>query len=390
MKKLQQLNENRNYGLDFLRLLSMFMVVTLHVLGHGGALNTSARLTFTGEFLWLLEIACFCAVNVFAIISGYVGIKAKHKYKSLILLCLQIIFYSLIFSGINIIINLVNKTQINVKDVLNFLFPSVKNYWYFSAYFCLFFFMPLLNTIIEHAPRKTLKTAGVLAFLIFCIWNLFSNYVSGLRDGYSIIWLVVLYLTGGYFAKYQPLKNWSAKKCLFAYLICIIVTALSKFGLEFLPKDFFTIVKSSKILVSYLSPTIVLSAVFLVNLGAKLQLKDSFKHVIGYLSPMAFGVYVIHCHPFISSQIKNSFSWIGTTIFPLSLFYSLLFAFLIFSVCIIIDKLRIILFKLCKINYFSEFLAKQISKLFSVIISPLKCSLKDKNVNLKDQKDETN
>lgn len=32
-------NKNRNYGIDLLRIVSMFMVVNLHVLGRGGTIK---------------------------------------------------------------------------------------------------------------------------------------------------------------------------------------------------------------------------------------------------------------------------------------------------------------------------------------------------------------
>ncbi len=32
----QRITKNRNYGIDALRIISMFMVVILHSLGHGG------------------------------------------------------------------------------------------------------------------------------------------------------------------------------------------------------------------------------------------------------------------------------------------------------------------------------------------------------------------
>ena len=61
----------RNYGIDALRLISMFMVVVLHVLGQGGVLKAAKN----GQYIisWLLEIIAYCAVNCYAIISGYVG-----------------------------------------------------------------------------------------------------------------------------------------------------------------------------------------------------------------------------------------------------------------------------------------------------------------------------
>ena len=150
MKELEikEVNTQRNFGIDLLRLISMFMVVVLHVLGNGGVLRNTQPLSIKSEVLWFLELSCYCAVNVFAIISGVVGLRAKHKFSSLINLCLQLIFYSVIITSIYIAISVCNGIDISLKDIFFALIPSIRSLWYFSAYFCLFFFMPILNLII--------------------------------------------------------------------------------------------------------------------------------------------------------------------------------------------------------------------------------------------------
>ena len=70
----------RNYGIDLLRIVSMLMVVVLHVLGQGGVLKTSTPLSIGYSVAWILEIAAYCAVNCYALISGYVGVNSKFKY----------------------------------------------------------------------------------------------------------------------------------------------------------------------------------------------------------------------------------------------------------------------------------------------------------------------
>ena len=71
--------KERNYGIDFLRLVSMLFVVILHTLliskllvrdGESGEVHMSA---------WLLETLCYGAVDIFALISGYVGFREKEK-----------------------------------------------------------------------------------------------------------------------------------------------------------------------------------------------------------------------------------------------------------------------------------------------------------------------
>jgi hypothetical protein len=54
----------------------MLMVVVLHILGQGGVLKTARPLSVEYEIAWFLEILCYCAVNCYALISGYAGSDA--------------------------------------------------------------------------------------------------------------------------------------------------------------------------------------------------------------------------------------------------------------------------------------------------------------------------
>ena len=66
----------RNYGIDLLRMILMLMVVILHVLGHGGVLDATTPLSAKYCVSWLIESFAYCAVNCYALISGYVYFNA--------------------------------------------------------------------------------------------------------------------------------------------------------------------------------------------------------------------------------------------------------------------------------------------------------------------------
>ncbi len=74
---------DRNYGVDLLRVIAAMMIVMLHVLSQGGILSALGNLTLRGEVLWFIQMGCFCFVNVFALISGYVGVGSKYKTASI-------------------------------------------------------------------------------------------------------------------------------------------------------------------------------------------------------------------------------------------------------------------------------------------------------------------
>ena len=133
--------QQRNYSIDALRILSMFMVVTAHALGQGGILDV---LDETGAFFarreaaWILEIAAYSSVNCYALISGYVGINARYRYSNLALLWLRVVFYTV---GITLFFFLVVPGATGIKELIQSFFPvTYGDYWYFTSYFALFYF----------------------------------------------------------------------------------------------------------------------------------------------------------------------------------------------------------------------------------------------------------
>lgn len=85
MKETIQTTKNsRNTGLDLLRIMAMLMILTLHYLGKGGALQVEGK---TSYIVWFLEISCMVAVNVYILISGYFLVDSKFSWKKVFKLC---------------------------------------------------------------------------------------------------------------------------------------------------------------------------------------------------------------------------------------------------------------------------------------------------------------
>lgn len=96
----------RNHGIDLLRLALMFMVCMLHTLGQGGILNASAEGTNAYRAYWFLEILSYCAVDGFAVISGYAASNRPRKYDKIVNMWFQAFFYSFILTGVLTVIGI--------------------------------------------------------------------------------------------------------------------------------------------------------------------------------------------------------------------------------------------------------------------------------------------
>lgn len=66
-------HSERNHGIELLRIFAMLLAAVLHILKKGGVITASEGNLAAYSTVWLLEAAAYCAVNCYALISGYVG-----------------------------------------------------------------------------------------------------------------------------------------------------------------------------------------------------------------------------------------------------------------------------------------------------------------------------
>ena len=191
------INKERNVGIEILRIISMFMVVILHCLGHGGILDNAERGTVTYMVAWLVEICCYGAVDIYALITGYVCINTKTKFSRISQLWLQAVIYT---AGITFIFKFfVPGQEIGYGQLLQSCLPlTTRHYWYLTAYFCLYLFIPFINVLLNNLTVIKRLYFSVLIFVVFAFVPFFCVFVGPeiveLNFGYSVFWLMLLYV----------------------------------------------------------------------------------------------------------------------------------------------------------------------------------------------------
>lgn len=160
----------RNYGIDLLRIFSMFMVVLLHVNNFPGLLSFYDKNSLEYIFVWLTEAFAICAVNVYAVISGYVLLNSKFKLKRILQLYLEVLF----FNFLSYVLIIVTKGEWSgVKEFIKgivFILPlSGNDLWYFKAYFLLFFTFPLLNILVKNMNKRQFILLFSVIFVFLCV-----------------------------------------------------------------------------------------------------------------------------------------------------------------------------------------------------------------------------
>ena len=326
----------------------MLMVVMYHVMGHGKII--SAAKAYPEKYWVLIFLNCivFCAVNCFALISGYVGVVSKYKVKNLALLYCRVAFYSIIIS---VVFKVIWPDSIGNGNIVLSFFPFItKQYWYFSCYVILFLFIPILNSALNRLSQK--KMAVLLIAIIFVTsmmlpaFSLFISDWTGLRQGFSPWWLMIIYLIGGYIRRYGMMARVRTGFLFLLFLLSVSLTVMFMALFQVTTEKLFGGVQDDSQFISYLSITVLASAVLLLLLFERLDFKPGLIKVISFMSPLAFSVYLIHDAVLIREWfITDKFTWIAEL--PLYMMIPMLFAVVlgIYILCSALDLIRHYLFK---------------------------------------------
>ena len=339
------IRDGRNYGIDLLKMTSMLMVVFLHLLGGGGILDGLEQLSLGYEMMWLLETACYCAVNCFAMATGYIMCRTRFKYSRIIALWLQVVFYTL---GITLLFSLFMPGYVGLRQWKWALTPVASmQYWYFTAYFGMFFFIPFFNKLIAALDRRELKRLVAAVILLFTMLPLISRQdVFRLHAGYSMAWLSALYFIGAYFRLYPPKRDVRSLQSFLGYCAMILATWLSKLAVQAASSMWGSgELRTGGALISYVSPTILAASVFLFLAFANKSFGPWAQKVISHLSPASFGVYLIHCHPLVWNYVLWG-SLAGLTSLPAFVLGAavILLGLCVYAACTVIDLMRGYLF----------------------------------------------
>lgn len=350
----------RNYGLDLLRIFSMINILNLHINLRSSQLSMKSNsLKFKG--IWRLEIFSYSSVNCFGLISGVVGYK-QYNFANLIYLWMILCFYSVFYS-----IYLYLKNQITKEKLILSFFPIlIKRQWYFNSYFSMYLFLPLINKGICYLNRKTYRNIIFLLIEFFSFYYIIAVLLGKgdynfLNYGYSPLWLIILYIIGGYFGKYLIQNINKFKNYYFIYFLIYI------FASFFTSEIYFILLilkkKNSSIFISYLSPTILLQAISLLMFFSRINIKSNILiKIISFFTPLTFSVLPIHCFLFTKkiNIMIIFFRWIDTINFNMIFFKIYGLSIIFYFICTFIDYFRLKLFKLIKTKELILFLLKRI------------------------------
>ncbi len=349
LETLSPVTNSRNYGVDLLRIVAMFMVLFLHILGNGGILFEVDVLSAHGIVAWFFEMATFSAINCYGIISGYVGVNSRYKYTNLVLLWLQVASYSVL---ITLIYHLRYPAMVPGANVLKAFFPICNaQYWYVTAYAGMFLLMPLLSSGAKNLSKKQFKLTLIALFVALSVLpSVFNRDIFATLWGYSTLWLSFLYLLGAYIKLHGFFKN-SVKVSLAIYGICTLISWAVKLWEEHISTEGKYADLASGFIAQYTSPTMLLSGLALFVVFANISVPKGLTKAIGVISPCAFGVYIIHAHPLLWDRLITyryaHYITYNPVVMVLLVFLTALAMFAVFS---LVDFIRLKIFNALRIK----------------------------------------
>lgn len=338
---------NRNSGLDLLRVLSMFMVCVVHV----NLFTKAHRVVIPGHeafFYWgvITESICFIGVNLYAMLTGFVSIKLTWKVERYVKLWLMVAFYTIVLLICGYFLNLAfpaiswSISEKKLWSTIGNLFLG-SEYWYFAAYTGLFMLIPILNRALVHIKKEYYKKLLLVICLVLTTWSIFNPKMV-FDGGYNCAWLTALYVVGAYFKLY-PVPFGSMRKWVLVIVMIACILQPLIFKISGYPSFF-----------SYTSPFMVVYSVCVFVIFSNLKVQNAFMlRIISILAPVSFSVYLIHMHPFVWHVLKKYVPILNVK-FDYLILFPIIAALIIYTSCVIIDHIRIYLFKLLNVGLLNE------------------------------------
>lgn len=209
-------------NIELLRIVCMLFIVLHHILNERIPVDSIGTVIFyETRFFKSLVI---CAVNVYALVTGYFGIK--FSIEKLVKLDLTVICYSAITLIIAVILGW---HAFDMHDLTSFLPILHRDYWYVSSYAGLVLISPVLNFLVAKMDFRQFSIALCLGGSILFLWPTVCRglfFYPLIKDGgMGITNLIYLYLLGRYIHRYEHRIGWANRSMKF-YLSIYLLSAL--------------------------------------------------------------------------------------------------------------------------------------------------------------------
>lgn len=334
----------REYGIDAIRIFAMMLVIVGHIIGVGGVLKASVVGSSQYYAALFLQVGTMCSIDIFGLISGYVGYGRKLKPANIVKLWLRVVFWTIL-----ILFGFVLFTGTAItKEILKHTFLPVisQTYWYITAYFIVWIFSPFLNIIVEKV-RNMILTAGAVLTVIGL-----TTVIS--TSGNNAAWLLLLYTIGAIIRKSGIGRKFNIKQGIIGFVMCIMLTygavILQELGVVGWNRYLWSLWGGRRDGLWPSSITMLMAAMFILFIGINMKTKERINEKLKKITHLILSVYLIHAHPLVFTLIKDAFSGLAKINWIAEIFGVIGISIIIFTVCIFLDFWRNRLFTFIEVK----------------------------------------
>ena len=234
----------------------------------------------------------------------------------------------------------------------------------------MYLFVPLVNKGLSIINQKELRNIVISLFVVYVLKNfIIRNNPFGFNSGRSVIGLLIYYIAGAYFGKYIIKQN--ENKNIFYYLICLFVyissTLLCYYYCHYFDRQkvkFKILINFSNLFEHSLSSfAMILQIVSITLIFSQMRYNKIISKILSNIGHLTFGVYLIHFNPYVKVlEIWKIFrNYNKSTPLRILIYLVYIRSIQIYIVCLIIEYMRNLLFKLLRIRQICIFIEKHIN-----------------------------
>lgn len=291
----------RDVRLDFIRLVSITLVITIHVCNYYNRfLSDCSSSTFI--FATLYNALARTCVPLFFMISGALALSRPvdrgRQISKIVKFVKILVFWTAVYLVFDV---LFMKYTFSAKEIANLIFEPLKPHlWFMYAIICLYITIPFAKILLDHMQRYEEN-------LFIGLWVVFTGVVQLVKQGAGVfggnpeITYSVPLVQGTYYFGYFMIgailykrilakERFSRKPWFFVYILCTIIIFMGTFSVSSMTDkyydEFFTYRN-----IFIISASISLFVLIMKTYKGKYE---RLNRLFAVMSPNLFGVYLIH------------------------------------------------------------------------------------------------
>lgn len=290
-RKVQVHKNPRESNIELLRIISMLFIICGHLIDQNNIFSSLNEMsTFNKLLVLFIGNGNRIAVSIFLLVGTWFMVDSKFRASRLILLYLQLIFWTSIVSLSVFLLGF----DVPIKKVCLGFFPYLtRSLWFVSCYLVLIALSPFLQKLLQLSKKSLSLLIIVTSFVIVLQCSIYS-FTDTWLDG--ICFFVFVYLLMGYYKLYIKdglrVNKYIALSLSIALYIILVFLSLFKndtSGLSILAA------KSYQFMIDYKTlPNLIISfGVFYFFLNSNF----GRNRIINTMAKSALTVYIVHQTP---------------------------------------------------------------------------------------------